>query len=183
MQQHVNQDTSWDIPGSPEPGGAKADPQAASGGGGATAAAAPMWKPNVNNGTDLWEANLRNGGQPPPQPQSKTPWGHTPSTNIGGTWGEEDENSDSSNVWTGVPPNNPNNPWPGPNNAANWPAGPEKKAEWTGGAPGAGGTAWSDPRPGMDPRQVAIEPSNMNRDMLRKFLNQKKYSVKLFYGY
>lgn len=62
----------------------------------------PPWKPAVNNGTELWEANLRNGGQPPPQPQQKTPWGHTPSTNIGGTWGEDDD-TDSSNVWTGVP--------------------------------------------------------------------------------
>lgn len=64
----------------------------------------PAWKPPVNNGTELWEANLRNGGQPPPQPQQKTPWGHTPSTNIGGTWGEDDD-ADSSNVWTGVPSN------------------------------------------------------------------------------
>lgn len=72
-------------------------------------------------------------------------------------------------MWTGVPPNNPNNPWPGPNNAANWPAGPEKKAEWTGGAPGAGGAAWGDPRPGIDPRGVAIDPREINRDMLRKF--------------
>lgn len=64
----------------------------------------PPWKPAVNNGTELWEANLRNGGQPPPQPQQKTPWGHTPSTNIGGTWGEDDD-TDSSNVWTGVPSN------------------------------------------------------------------------------
>lgn len=65
----------------------------------------PPWKPAVNNGTELWEANLRNGGQPPPQPQQKTPWGHTPSTNIGGTWGEDDDAADSSNVWTGVPNN------------------------------------------------------------------------------
>lgn len=75
-----------------------------------------MWKPPVNNGTDLWEANLRNGGQPPPQQQAKTPWGpHTPSTNIGGTWGEDDEAADSSNMWTGAPaPNQPNTAqWPG----------------------------------------------------------------------
>lgn len=62
----------------------------ASGTGGAAAGAAAgtsgtsTWKPNVNNGTDLWEANLRNGGAPPPAPPaSKTPWGHTPTTNIG----------------------------------------------------------------------------------------------------
>lgn len=72
-------------------------------------------------GTDLWEANLRNGGMPPPQGQAqKTPWGHTPSSNIGGTWGEDDE-GDASNVWTGIPPASgsapqwPNQPpiWPG----------------------------------------------------------------------
>lgn len=75
-----------------------------------------MWKPPVNNGTDLWEANLRNGGQPPPQQQAKTPWGHTPSTNIGGTWGEDDDSADSSNMWTGAPgANQPNTAqWPGP---------------------------------------------------------------------
>ena len=52
----------------------------------------------------MWDANLRNGGVPPPtsQQSQKTPWVHTPSTNIGGTWGEEDE-GDASNVWTGVP--------------------------------------------------------------------------------
>lgn len=75
----------------------------------------PMWKPPVNNGTDLWEANLRNGGQPPPPQQAKTPWGHTPSTNIGGTWGEDDDAADTSNMWTGAPaPSQPNAaPWPG----------------------------------------------------------------------
>jgi len=47
-------------------------------------AAAVPWKVPVNNGTDLWEANLRNGGAPPPQPTvQKAPWGHTPTTNIG----------------------------------------------------------------------------------------------------
>lgn len=62
------------------------------------------WKAPVNNGTELWEANLRTGGQPPPQPHQKAPWGHTPSNNIGGTWGEEEE-TESSSVWTGVNPN------------------------------------------------------------------------------
>jgi len=47
-------------------------------------AGASVWKMNVNNGTDLWEANLRNGGAPPPAPTiQKAPWGHTPTTNIG----------------------------------------------------------------------------------------------------
>ncbi|KAK6623834.1 hypothetical protein RUM44_010690 [Polyplax serrata] len=154
--QHVNQDTNWETPGSPEQG-IKNDPQGA--GGSASGVTTPIWKPNVNNGTDLWEANLRNGGQPPPQQQNKTPWNHTPSSNLGGTWGEEDESGDSSNVWTGVPPNSTNNSWPGPNNATNWPAAPEKKAEWTGGASGAAGPGWADPR------GVAMDSREMNRDM------------------
>lgn len=105
LQQHVNQDTNWDIPSSPEP--MKMDGSGPS-----------PWKPTVNNGTDLWEANLRNGGQPPPQPQQKTPWGHTPSTNIGGTWGEDDD-TDTSNVWTGVPSGQQQ--WGGnTNNGAMW---------------------------------------------------------------
>lgn len=85
--QHVNQDTNWDVPGSPEPISSAsnivktdATPQASSSSGGGQ----PVWKPNINNGTELWEANLRNGGQPPAAPVQKTPWGHTPSTNLGG---------------------------------------------------------------------------------------------------
>ncbi|XP_053969014.1 protein Gawky isoform X2 [Anastrepha ludens] len=92
--QHVNQDTNWEVPSSPEP--TNKDPS-----GGPT-----MWKPTINNGTDLWELNLRNGGQPPTQPVQKTPWGHTPSSNLGGTWGEDDDGADSSSVWTGSS-NNP----------------------------------------------------------------------------
>lgn len=30
-------------------------------------------EPNINNGTELWEANLRNGGQPPPTPTVQKP--------------------------------------------------------------------------------------------------------------
>lgn len=88
--QHVNQDSNWDVPGTPEPG-MKVDPTAP-----------PVWKPTINNGTELWEANLRNGGQPPPTPVQKTPWGHTPSSNLGGTWGEDDDGGDAGNVWTGA---------------------------------------------------------------------------------
>ncbi|KRF85369.1 protein Gawky isoform X2 [Drosophila virilis] len=87
--QHVNQDTNWEVPSSPEP--ANKDP---SGG-------PLMWKPNINNGTDLWESNLRNGGQPPAQQVPKPSWGHTPSSNLGGTWGEDDDGADSTSVWTG----------------------------------------------------------------------------------
>lgn len=57
----------------------------------------------------MWEANLRNGGQPPPRVEKTTPWGsHTPASNIGGTWGVDDDVGD--NVW------NPQGQWPsGPN--------------------------------------------------------------------
>lgn len=90
--QHVNQDTNWEVPSSPEP--TNKDPSGP-----------PLWKPTINNGTDLWESNLRNGGQPTSQPVQKTPWGHTPSTNLGGTWGEDDDGPETSNVWTGGPGN------------------------------------------------------------------------------
>ncbi|KAH8272446.1 hypothetical protein KR044_002972 [Drosophila immigrans] len=87
--QHVNQDTNWEVPSSPEPTN-----KDQSGG-------PPIWKPNINNGTDLWESNLRNGGQPTAQQVPKPSWGHTPSSNLGGTWGEDDDGADTSSVWTG----------------------------------------------------------------------------------
>lgn len=86
--QHVNQDTNWEVPSSPEPTNKDAT-------------GPPLWKPNINNGTDLWESNLRNGGQPTAQQVSKPSWGHTPSSNLGGTWGEDDDNTDASSVWAG----------------------------------------------------------------------------------
>ncbi|XP_017051370.1 protein Gawky isoform X2 [Drosophila ficusphila] len=86
--QHVNQDTNWEVPSSPEPTNKDG-------------AGPPMWKPSINNGTDLWESNLRNGGQPTTQQVPKPSWGHTPSSNLGGTWGEDDDGADSSSVWTG----------------------------------------------------------------------------------
>lgn len=153
--QHVNQDTNWDVPGSPEP--PKGDRVGDSGG-------PPMWKPAINNGTDLWEANLRNGGQPPPQPVQKTPWGHTPSTNLGGTWGEDDDGSDTSNVWTGTPTNPAAPQWSQPAGSLWPPTAPgavavataqqqKKESDWSGsigtgatGAAGAGANAWGDPR-------------------------------------
>lgn len=76
-------------------------------------------------GTDLWEANLRNGGQPPPRVEKTTPWGsHTPASNIGGTWGVDDDIGDTNNMW------NPQQ--------SQWPAGPNQPQQqppmWTGGA-------------------------------------------------
>ncbi|KAL1116327.1 hypothetical protein AAG570_005822 [Ranatra chinensis] len=136
--QNVNQDSNWDIPGSPEPG-AKDN---------SNSAPVPMWKPTVNNGTDLWEANLRNGGIPPPSTQQapKTAWGHTPSSNIGGMWGEDDD-ADTTNVWTGVPPAAPQ-PTSAPQWANQpapiWPGGNKKEGDW-------GPTNWGDQR---DPRDI-----------------------------
>lgn len=91
----VNQDSQWDVPTSPEP------------------KEIPLWKQTASNGTEVWEVNLRNGGQaPPPITQTKTPWGsHTPATNLGGTWGEDDESSEPSSMWTGVPANNGPTNW------------------------------------------------------------------------
>ncbi|XP_052864148.1 protein Gawky-like [Anopheles cruzii] len=113
--EHVNQDTNWEVPGSPEPqsggggGGSGSNgpaanavpkpadgrlgPNGGGGGGGGT------WKvTNMNTGTELWETNLRNGGgQVPPhhshhqqQPKvASAPW--VPTNNLGGTWMEEDD--------------------------------------------------------------------------------------------
>lgn len=94
--ENVDQDTQWDVPASPEPSG-KTDPNSATSG---PTAGIPMWK--TNTGTELWEANLRNGGQLPQQqpPVQKTPWG--PANNYGGTWGEDDEANEPGNVWNGA---------------------------------------------------------------------------------
>lgn len=157
----VNQDTQWDVPNSPEPKDV------------------PLWKQTASNGTEVWEVNLRNGGMaPPPIPQTKTPWGsHTPATNLGGTWGEDDETNEPSSMWTGVPANNgPTNwaanpmagplgagpmggPTAGPSGAPGiagagmtagngmW-GGPKKEPEWAGGsAMQAGPGGWGDVRP------------------------------------
>ncbi|XP_037965138.1 protein Gawky isoform X2 [Plutella xylostella] len=161
--QHVNQDTNWDVPGSPEPG-AKVEPTAAG--------APPAWKPSVNNGaflgTDLWEANLRNGGQPPPQPATKTPWGHTPTTNIGGTWGEDDDAGDSANVWTGPPPPQQ---WGGapPQHAQQWRV--PKKDDWNAwGEPPRGGDLHLEGR-GPDPRAPSADPRHDLRGGISGRLN------------
>lgn len=173
--QHVNQDTNWEVPGSPDlKGGADG-----------------AWKPcNSNNGTELWEHNLRNGGQPPAPPVQKTPWGHTPSSNLGGTWGEDDDAADAANVWTGTPTNPQAPQWGaggGPNVAVPpvaatpnvgaggpgmWPnANPavKKEGDWPGAAPGAGN--WAGNPLGSEPREMrapSADPRMMDpRDQLR----------------
>ncbi|XP_054285259.1 protein Gawky-like isoform X2 [Macrosteles quadrilineatus] len=164
---HVNQDSGWDIPSSPEPG------QKDSTG----APLPPVWKPNVNNGTDLWEQNLRNGGQPPPRVEKTTPWGsHTPASNIGGTWGVDDDCPDNGNMW------NPQAQWPGPNQPI-WPGGangPKKEGEWGAGA--AAGSNWGDPmRASMDPRDpMARDPRGSivdQRDPMRGVMDQHRGMV------
>lgn len=148
---NVNQDTNWDVPGSPEPGPRTGDP-----------AGATQWKSHiVNNGTDLWEANLRNGGQPPPQPVQKTPWNHTPVTNIGGTWGEDDESAENNpSVWTG----NQNPQTPG------WNQGSGANAA-------AGGTAmWPAANPGRLLSFDILIKILTNLAIFRCWRRQRKYS-------
>ncbi|CAH2037775.1 unnamed protein product, partial [Iphiclides podalirius] len=166
--QHVNQDTNWDVPGSPEPG-SKVEP---------SAGGPPAWKPNLNNGaflgTDLWEANLRNGGQPPPQPAAKTPWGHTPTTNIGGTWGEDDDAADSANVWTGPPPPQQ---WPAgpPQHTQQW--GVPKKDDWNAwGEPHRAADPRLDPHRSQDPRQQPSDPRHDLRGGISGRLNGDMWS-------
>lgn len=132
--QHVNQDTQWDVPVSPEPVNKDA-------------------RININNGTELWETNLRNGGQPTQQPTQKTPWG--PSSNIGGTWGvDDDSNTETGSVWTGaaaagtVPPVSGQPGW-NQNNNSMWPpnvanAPPKKEPEWTGNVGATPGNNWEN---------------------------------------
>ncbi|KAG8295896.1 miRNA mediated inhibition of translation [Homalodisca vitripennis] len=173
---HVNQDSGWDIPSSPEPG------QKDSNG----TPLPPVWKPNINNGTELWETNLRNGGQPPPRVEKSTPWGsHTPASNIGGTWGVDDDIGDSSNMW------NPQSQWPnGPNQPQQpmWTGagGPKKETEWGGGGGGGAGNNWGDPRGAvggaMDPRDLprgADMRSSMvdQRDPMRSVMDQHRGMV------
>lgn len=105
----MNQDSPWDVPESPPPENSK-DNQPST-----------VWRAPVNNGTEIWENNLRMnkgpGSSVPAPTAAAPPWGHTPATNIGGHWGDDD----SSNMWSGVPANNNPNPanWPDSNAANN----------------------------------------------------------------
>lgn len=76
------------------------------------------WRCPVNSGTEIWESSIRQKkgslGAPTGSLLSSAsvgmpmggapvqPWGQAPTSNIGGTWGEE-EGIDTSNHWTGVP--------------------------------------------------------------------------------
>ncbi|EAT40859.1 AAEL007449-PA [Aedes aegypti] len=175
--QNVNQDTNWEVPGSPEPGKPENNaPPGGSGGGNGPNPSATGWKPcNTNNGTELWEANLRNGGAPQaPQPVQKAPWG--PASNIGGTWGEDDD-SGEANVWNGGATANPQAAAPpawGQNNPAMWPpgnaSGPntaavKKENEWGGVGVIGGNTAANPTVPpavsGWDGRNAAAPSVNI----------------------
>ncbi|CAN7941214.1 unnamed protein product, partial [Ixodes hexagonus] len=151
----INQESAWDTPPSPQPGTKEPPPVAPCPPG---AMPAP-WK--ANTGTEIWESSVRSsrGGpkQPPPgtapanqgQQASAQPWGpHTPTSHIGGTWGEDDEspnnnggngNNNNNNMWTGVPrtPQAPEPPVPswGDNNNSR----PDKQQQWGGPSPGWGG--------------------------------------------
>lgn len=96
----INQDSPWDLPPSPPPSPPQppSNPQKEN-------PAPTVWRAPVNNGTEIWENNLKlNKGVATPITSTTTPpWGHTPSTNIGGHWGDDDS---SSNLWTGAPSSN-----------------------------------------------------------------------------
>ena len=143
--QHVNQDTNWDVPSSPEP------PKVEPGAGGPASNIVSTFKTNNSNGTELWEANLRNGGQPAaqPQPVQKAPWG--PSTNIGGTWGEDDDSNEPvTTAWGNqqsagpIPAAQPQ--WGHQNNSSSmWPinnanAPVKKENDWNAGVIGSNST-------------------------------------------
>ena len=89
----INQDSPWNLPPSPQ-----SSPKDTS-----------TWRCPVNSGTEIWENAVRQKkgsvGSSATSLTSVTlpsaqPWDQTPTTHIGGTWGEEE---DSSNHWTGVP--------------------------------------------------------------------------------
>ena len=98
----INQDSPWKLPPSPQ-----SSPK--------ECGSASQWKSSTSSGTEIWENTVRHKSKgPTPTPanmSSGQPWGHhTPSTHIGGTWGEEE---DPSNHWTGVPHVNNANNWSG----------------------------------------------------------------------
>ncbi|XP_022257439.1 protein Gawky-like isoform X2 [Limulus polyphemus] len=129
-QSTINQDTLWDVPLSPHSNSKEGN--------------SFVWKAPANNGTEIWENNIRHRNKGSnvnaPSRNNSQPWGHTPSTNIGGTWGEEEDNT---NMWTGVPQPEGNN-WSGIDNGSNmWGSSSHnnRQGQWTG--PGHGGS-WDE---------------------------------------
>ncbi|XP_023237816.1 protein Gawky-like isoform X5 [Centruroides sculpturatus] len=142
-QMGINQDTTWDVPQSPQ-----TSPKDTSN---------SMWRAPANTGTEIWESNIRHRSKTPASNTSNThPWGHTPSTHIGGTWGEDEDNS---NMWTGVPQSTNwneetvrHNIWPGSThhtennnnnnqNNKNW--GNQNTSSWEGNGPDNGTSVWA----------------------------------------
>ncbi|GFX65263.1 protein Gawky [Trichonephila clavipes] len=101
-QNNVNQDTPWEVDESLPQDGTKDS---------------TTWRA-PNNGTEIWESNLRvhKGTATPTAPATAPPppWGHTPATNIGGHWGEEEQGSQWNN---GAMPNPTH--WPDNSSANN----------------------------------------------------------------
>ncbi|XP_076366142.1 protein Gawky-like isoform X2 [Tachypleus tridentatus] len=136
----VNQDTSWDVPSSPH-----LSPKETN---------SSVWRAPVNNGTEVWENNIRHRNKgsnlsSAPGRNNIQPWGHTPSTNIGGTWGEEEDNT---NMWTGVPPSETNN-WGNVEHGTNmWGNSPNsgRQGQWNGPGHGSSWDGSGGPRNGQD---------------------------------
>ncbi|XP_054719773.1 protein Gawky-like [Uloborus diversus] len=113
-QRGINQDTSWDVPSSPH-----CSPKEGS-----------TWTSSTSTGTEIWENNIRHhikSSSAKAPTQMREPWGHTPSTHIGGTWGEEE---DTTNLWTGVPQAS-GATWGGESNSSVWgSSNPVEKQNW-----------------------------------------------------
>ncbi|XP_054718989.1 LOW QUALITY PROTEIN: protein Gawky-like [Uloborus diversus] len=153
-QNSVNQETSWDVPISPPPEGGKEQPPSA------------VWRATVNNGTEIWENNLRMskgaGSSAPVPTTSAPPWGHTPATNIGGHWGDDD----ASNMWSGVPQNqNPNSSnWPdsnAPSSANMWGGSVPNEKHWNSGNQ----SSWGDATSGSPDNGTSVWTASKNRQM------------------
>ncbi|XP_064478537.1 protein Gawky-like isoform X3 [Ornithodoros turicata] len=107
-QTTINQESAWDAPPSPQPN--PKDMPACPG---------PMWRAPANTGTEIWESSMRSrgkaggaagaqqgggGGSSFYQGEENTQqqvW--APQMHIGGTWGEDDDEMSSANLWTGTP--------------------------------------------------------------------------------
>ncbi|KAG8197988.1 hypothetical protein JTE90_029382 [Oedothorax gibbosus] len=152
-QRGINQDTAWEVPSSPHLSPTK-DTSA-------------TWSNsnNASSGTEIWENNVRHPLKGPatkmPQ-QVREPWGsHTPTTHIGGTWGEEE---DTTNLWTGVPPQASGGNY-GPPDGSVYNPGAEKPG-WDGSNIGNPGMAqnWNEWNPALqiDLRRMPLTNENKN---------------------
>ncbi|KAF8797040.1 Protein Gawky like protein [Argiope bruennichi] len=117
-QNGVNQDTPWDVDDNTQDGSKEST----------------TWRA-PNNGTEIWETNLRmnKGGAPAvatPTTAPPPPWGHTPATNIGGHWGEEEQSSSQWQSGGGTMPNPTH--WPDNNNTGSsmWGGSTGQEKHW-----------------------------------------------------